>query len=383
MMIQDSAYGAGRSSSRRGIAASLAMTSTRFTIFTVLTCILGAVPLFAVTAPAIDAQGIAHCADDSGVNRCDADQRQRMFERYSLPSLALAMGDNQTIIRIFYIDGYGRDLVAITFVRDGNGTDRTSIAYPSDGAGALNEALNAPFPAAAWSDLRQRAEPLFANPETSERKASEPPSICLHGWMFDLESADRARSDNSVHARKRIVHACDDQMVPRFALDAAAVALEQFPACAALDPAQYRHAPSRLSACRLLNGNQLEAASVMNRGSKFRMIKDGADAVKLADMFTSDANILWNGRSSANENAASFWARHAGGPRGWTNLNVKSITGVEKGEVTLTGMLSRSIDTDRGAATGSETADVEQIWIRGQDGKFRVRHAEVSGWKAR
>jgi hypothetical protein len=66
--------------------------------------------------------------------------------------------------------------------------------------------------------------------------------------------------------------------------------------------------------------------------------------------------------------------------RGWTNIAFERVEGETADRVRMTGLLSRTTDTPRGAGTGNESAPVELIWVRDHNGGLRVERATVGRW---
>jgi hypothetical protein len=69
--------------------------------------------------------------------------------------------------------------------------------------------------------------------------------------------------------------------------------------------------------------------------------------------------------------------------RGWTNLLYERVEGLDADRVRMTGTLSRTTDTPRGPATGSESAPVELIWVRDHNAELKIERATVGRWTSR
>lgn len=58
-----------------------------------------------------------NCRDDRGTDRCAETEQRRMRELYGVRSIEEHQAAGDQVRRIFYVDGYGRDLILIAFVR--------------------------------------------------------------------------------------------------------------------------------------------------------------------------------------------------------------------------------------------------------------------------
>ena len=91
--------------------------------------------LFAITAAApVAAQRPVdrNCSDDRGVDRCSEEQQRRTRQLFSVRSIEEHGAAGDQVRRVFYVDGYGRDVVLIALVR-APGRTRSSRFTSPDG----------------------------------------------------------------------------------------------------------------------------------------------------------------------------------------------------------------------------------------------------------
>lgn len=337
---------------------------------------------FLVIAPsAAQPQSDRNCREQLGSERRIEARQRRTFEAYEVRSLKSHCDAGDQVRRVFYVDGYGRDLLLIAFVRAPGHDPTVWVHFPRREREVAADPLRARVPWAVWQDVLFRSAlfnrdlvPLPPGPESS--------TICLHGWIYVVEATDPPRSrGESASMRRAVGDACEPNLMQPYAIEIERMALPLFPHCARLATNHYRNPSTQLAACRILRGDSMAAAEVRNLAEVLRTISGPADAARLAGVLTDNSLIDWNGeRNEGQGSAAAFWATHAAPIRGVTSLYFESIEGESANRVRLTGTLTRTTDTGRGGATGMETARVEQIWT-GEGGFFRIERANVGPWE--
>ena len=169
----------------------------------------GAALLFSllVAAPA-SPQGTPErdCRDDRGVDRCDEAQQRRVRELFGVRSIEEHRAAGDQVRRAFYVDGYGRDVVAIAFIRSPGRDPEVWVHYPRRDGEPTPEPLRAPVPRPVWNDVIERgehfdrdvlsrpapaAEPRVARPAGDAAEDPETIPLCLHSWVFTIEAVDR------------------------------------------------------------------------------------------------------------------------------------------------------------------------------------------------
>lgn len=307
-----------------------------------------------------------NCTDDRGVDRCAAEQQRRVRALFGARSIEEHEAAGDQIRRVFYVDGYGRDMVAISFVRAPGRDPTVFVHFPRREGEPASEPLQAPVPRAVWGDVLFRSAGFD---RSFVPLAPGTTSICLHSWVYTIEASDPPRHGRPARTRRKTEDACQDGPGETYAVELERAALALLPHCAALDPEQHRNEASMLAACRTLSGDRMAAAEVLNRAGAFRRVH-GPDEVNLiAGHFDlSRASVDWNGaRHPAGSGAAAFWAAKMS-EGGHTNFYVESVEGISADRVRLTGWLARGDGT---------RARVEQNWVFGTIQEYWIESATV------
>ena len=319
------------------------------------------------------------CRDDDGVDRCSAEQQGRVRELFAVAPIETHRDAGDQVRRAFYVDGYGNDIVAIAFIRPKGGDPMLRVHFPRAPDGTRTEPQQAPVPPDVWEDLIRRSghfdEPLRRLAEAPS--ASGEMTLCIHGWVFTVEATDPAEGEyRPATLRRKTEGGCDDGLVEAYAVELQRAAVPLLPHCARLDRSRHRNEATLLSACRLLRGDRLAAAEVMNRLDAFRSVEAAEDWPLLRGLFAHDARIDWAGETlAAAGGSAEAWARKMseGGP---TSLYWDHVEGESAERVRFVGQLSRSIEGEE----RYRLARVEQIWVReGRD--FQIERATVGNFE--
>lgn len=136
-----------------------------------------------------------------------------------------------------------------------------------------------------------------------------------------------------------------------------------------------------LAACRMLEGDRMAAAEVLNLSEAFQRVRGPQDAAALAGVFDYRAKIDWNGRGNQGVgSAAAFWAAEVAPSSGSANFDIQSVRGESANRMSLTGTLSRAVASPGGQANAYETAKVEQIWRRDGNNDVKIESATIGPW---
>lgn len=326
-------------------------------------------------APAADEPSPPGCRDDRGVDRCTAERQRLVREHYRVKSIEEHQAAGEQVRRVFYVDGYGRDLLAIAFVRAPGRDPEVRIHLPPPAGSAAAPPMEAMVPKAAWEEVLDRSW-LFDR----ELVAVKPdgPVICMHSWVYTIEASDPAGPatyGRSRPPRRKTGDACRDDLAQAYADDVARLALPLFPACAALDPGLHRNDASRLAACGILRGDRLAAAEVLNNADAFRRARQVDEAILLRGRFASAATIDWNGSVSRDSlRLHEFWLAkmaEAGSP----SFYIDSVEGLTSQRARLLGTLSRTEERPEGERR--LRARVEQIWVFTPAREYQVESVKV------
>jgi hypothetical protein len=321
-----------------------------------------------------------NCADDNGVDRCAAEQQARQRATFGLGPIEAHRDAGEQVRRTFYVDGYGRDLVAIAFVRTPGRDPRVQVHFPRRDGEAAPAPLEASVPQPVWDDILFRSAffdralaPAAADPEAV--------AICLHSWIYTVEATDPAPAPGQPATSRRVTQdACRHGLAQFYAIEMERAALPLFPACARLESRQHRNEAAQLAACRLLRGDRMAAAEVMNRADAFRRLRGADDTGYLAGIFAPGSSIDWNGLRYRGADAAAFWiSKSAEG--GNARFYPEAIEGLSDRRVRVTGVVARTVDAP-GQRSIIYRARVEQIWAFGPAREFQIQSATVGPFEA-
>ncbi|HYI63807.1 MAG TPA: hypothetical protein VEW71_02865 [Allosphingosinicella sp.] len=342
---------------------------------------LGSTGLFFV-AGAATPQGTENrnCRDDTGVNRCAEEQQRRVRTLFGVGSIEEHRAAGDQVLRIFYVDGYGRDLILIAFVRTPGRDPTLWVHHPPRDGEPRPQPFQMPVSQAIWNEVVQRSANFDRT--FTPRPGTDPSTIgiCLHSWVYTIEAVGRSRGRLPSELRRKTEDACEDGPGSAYALELQRIALSLIPHCAALDPAQHRNPATMLAACRILHGDRLAAAEVLNLAGPFRHVRGAEARPRIAGLFAHETRIDWNGARYQGQgvNAAPFWIAQLGEET--TNFYFHSVNAQNADRASLTGQLSRSVDLP-GGTVRSETAQVEQIWVRDFNGDMRLENATIGPWR--
>lgn len=318
------------------------------------------------------------CRDDDMVDRCSPRQQRKVRRLFGVKSLEAHRDAGDQVRRAFYVDGYGNDVVAIAFVRPKGHGPTLFVHFPRRGDEERIEPLQAPVPQDVWDSVLDRWRDFDRKRQGPQppTKVSDPDvvmTLCIHSWVYTVEATDPALAGSRpATLRRKTEDACDNGLAEAYATELQRVAVPLLPACARLDREMHRNEATLLSACRLLRGDRLAAAEVMNRLDELRRVDGPEEAPEIAGLFARHAEIKWAGESlDRKDGAAAAWARRIA-EGGRTILYYDSVEGESADRVRFLGQFSRYVeDGER-----SLQARVEQIWVR-EDGEFRIERAIV------
>lgn len=257
-----------------------------------LIALLGTALLGVQTAPTPDRT----CLDDNNRDICAPAMRAELLERLGMATAEADAAAGVESYRVFFVDGYGRDLPALVFERR-PGSGPMSVVYGTEG-----RKLEVPVSPAVWDEMVARSE--FADrelvqPPAEPRAANAPPAFCLHAWSSTVEMTNspvtRWRSEP---VRRRTENACNGALTTRFAFFVAEQALKAQPHCQGLDIDRQRNAVTLLASCLMLKGDRAAAGSLFDQISDGRP-RQGAD---LTNPF------VWQNYLGANGSPRLDWA---------------------------------------------------------------------------
>lgn len=313
------------------------------------------------------------CRTNRTGNACIRARTEQVRAAYDVPPIEAHRIAGDRVRQVFY----SFDLLpVVSFVAPPGGPATVTVRYPRMRDGSTPEPLRAAVPAWVWQEVFALPEPFDAPPSAPQRG-----STCLDGATYLAEAVDPGQPiGRPATLRQRLGHDCERGPVPAYATAIAARALPLLPPCTRIDEPSNTWPIMRLLACRILRGDRMAAADVLNRARGFGMIHNAGDTARLAGLFSARSELHWDGAIQAGDPAAA-WAARAAPSFGVTRLSIETVEGLSARRVRLTGRLTRPVDTRLGTATGPETAQVEQLWRRDRDGRFRIMRATVGPWE--
>lgn len=323
--------------------------------------------------------GAANCRDDRGVDRCAAERQAKVRALFGVAPIDDHATRGEQVRRAFYVDGYGKDLVAISFVRAPGHNPVVEVRLPPTAIPAAEKLLTATVPQHIWNDVIERSKHFDRKlaPRTAAKAGELPVSICMHSWVYTIEASDPAsRPNQKGEIRSATEDACDDGLAGAFALYLAKATVPLFPACEALDQEQHRNEATLLGVCSYLSGDRLAAAAVMNRLQKLRYARSEADFDKVRGDFAHRASIDWNGERVELpwDDAARFWLQRLAAAK--AIFYPGRIHGERFDRARMEGVLQRSID-DASGQNRYETAQVQMLWVFQPSQEFDVESVTV------
>jgi hypothetical protein len=335
-----------------------------------------------VAAQAPKAKPSPDCGDDRGVDRCAAEQQRRVRELFGVKSIEEHQAAGDQVRRAFYVDGYGRDIVAIAFVR-ATGRDPTlRVHFPRKEGAAAPETMQAPVPKRTWEEVLSGSR-LFDR--TLLPPAGGEPFICLHSWVYTIEATDPRPAGSHAPAaqpRRKTADACRGDLVQDYATALAQAALRLAPHCAALDPRQHRNEATQLAACTMLEGDRLAAAGALNRAHLLVAVNSPADAGRAQGVFDYRGFVEWDGERLGGEadRAMAAWLERTTKPT-YARLSIRRVVGETADRARVEGTLNRREGEGSSERTMSAPVTLHMASQPGATDYFTVARAVVGPFK--
>lgn len=333
-----------------------------------------------------------NCFDDNLTNRCAEAEQARVRALLGVPPIEDEAAAGVEVYRAFFVDGYGRDMPAVSFERRPNEAPKVVIY------GVEGHRLSEPVAMETWETVSRRS--LFAEappPHDTNRPVStlgpgspgnpgdeiEEVVICLHSWVATFEST-MAR-DGTPMIRRRTEDSCQGGFTTAYAFEVAALAVSSLLACERLRPDDHRNDVARLQACLTLEGDTIAAGDLMNE-------KDDLPSPYWQRPVTAEAWRDWLGAGHA---ARIDWAGEVlVEPQGYYDtrparpdlpqflvqratalapfiLRPARYVGENANRARIVGEISYPIG-DPGASRSYMAADYSQVWIRSAGDAWRL-----------
>ena len=210
--------------------------------------------------------------DDHGVERCDPGVHENVLSLYSVPSIEALNQQQVWVRRVFFVDGYGRDVVLISFLRRPDEPPELEVVTPLRDDGTRWPVMRAVVPPETWN--RILSEDRFFDRElvepTQEKREDLSIVICIHSWVYTVEASDPERRQlNTAGAfeppqiRRDVEDACSNGLGEQFATILSEHASDLLPYCAPHDADYFRNSVTRIAACAVLTGDRMTAGKLL------------------------------------------------------------------------------------------------------------------------
>lgn len=211
------------------------------------------------------------CRDDNWRDRCAVEDRTRVEGLLGIASIEAEAETEAEVYRARYVDGYGRDMPAVAFVRR-PGQDPMVEVSGHDG-----RKMTAPVDPESWdvivADSRFADRALAPLPEEPRPSGSPPvpPAMCLHAWVVSVEMANSQLVRHKTEPVRRATQsACGGELAVNYAFALAKHAVDALAPCQLLDENKQRNDVTILATCLGLEGDRFAAATLWNRQSDGR-----------------------------------------------------------------------------------------------------------------
>lgn len=265
----------------------------------------------------VESRGLpdADCSDDDGNDRCSRTAHERMRGLYGIESPKVLLARGVTMRRAMFVDGYGNDLVAITFWREPGKAPMVEVRTPQAEGGEEPQPLRAAVSGRTWDEIVAASayfdRDLAAEPPQPGSAAMSPPGprLCLHSWVVVAEAIDAPRvSPNIVFGtgsvaaardpslpvevvttpasiRSDTEDACSDGLGMAYAMKLAKAGLDQLTECSSLKLDEFRNEPHLLATCHRLRGDRLVAGEANALPQRLRRALSTENAQQVGRLF--------------------------------------------------------------------------------------------------
>jgi len=261
---------------RRG---RLSGSETMKSSFFVLLMLVGFVPLAAASAEnENDKQDVWErgCGDDDGKDRCDPKMQERMRGLYGVDTAQDFADRGAYLRRVMFVDGYGNDILALSFVREKGASPYVEIRVPTKEGAKETNVIAETMSDDDWLDLIGKG--LFFDRDLQRDDKNGPQPICLHSWVVSLEAVDPTRlSRNTLPAhelkpsyRQTTKRTCGESLATRFAFELADFGYELFAECKSIPLETERNKVTALNTCHRLKGDRVSAGQALQLAKNIR-----------------------------------------------------------------------------------------------------------------
>lgn len=204
------------------------------------------------------------CMDDDLRDRCAAADRAKVEAELGLASIEAEAAAGSEVYRARFVDGYGRDMPAVAFVRRPGQDPMVEVQ------GSGGRRMTAPVEPDVWDAVVARAR--FADrelvPVETAAGANALPPICLHSWVVVVEMANSRRDREIAPVRRATQGACGGGLAMDYAFALAEKAVPALAPCRLIDRDRQRNDVTVLATCLGLEGDRFTAAALWNHQLK-------------------------------------------------------------------------------------------------------------------
>lgn len=214
------------------------------------------------------------CTDDNGTNRCDTETQAKTRNAYGIADVDALAAQGTYVRRAMLVDGYGRDILAVSFIRKKGMDPIVEIRAPQPKGARTSSSISMPISLSEWNNMLSQGGYFDRDlaPMLAEDGKTELRNICLHSWMATVEAVDPARlSSNSLPAmdevpviRRKTQSACDGGLAVQYAFQLADLAYDVLPVCQSINLEFQRNKVTALSTCLSLSGDRAAAGQALS-----------------------------------------------------------------------------------------------------------------------
>jgi hypothetical protein len=329
------------------------------------------------------------CRREGDETACFLAHEEEFLDIYGLAKAADLVAQSTQVRRAMFIDGYGRNSAAVEFRRVAGHDPSVAVYLPRPDAeqGLAMPALEVPIPLTEWEATSARGR-LFhrrlvgEDPPREEAEGEDPPReeaegeetirLCIHAWVYFVEVTDPWERDTQRRLRRRVQDASDDRLVKEYAIFLSEAAVRLIPACAALDPDNYRNAATILTVCGRFTGDRLAAAETYERIMELWNADDDSELRVLRQLFHNSV-LVWDGETIERGVPEAWHARTSGTAP--ASYFTSSVHGESARRVRMIGMLERWEHAGENEILWR--APVEFIWALNDVSSFSIERATV------
>ncbi len=277
-----------------------------------------------------------NCRDDDGNDRCGLDAHDRMRALYGFESAEDLLARGVSFRRAMFVDGYGNDLVAITFWREPGKAPMVEARSPRVDGREEPPPLRATISGETWDKIVSGSVYFDRELATDPPGADELPSFCLHSWVVVVDAVDAPRvSPNIVYGtgsigrerdpllpvevtltpasiRSDTEDACTRGLAMSYAFELAEIALGELTECSSLKLDDFRNEPHLLGMCHQLRGDRLVAGEASAIPGKLRQAIRTESALGLSWLFAGSGHERQNRYLAAIDGGSTYFTAPVG-----------------------------------------------------------------------